>query len=135
LRRIRSLLRGLPPDSLCVRLDDPISAEWDLTVEMLATLIETIDGTSWRSVMPHAKKTWRPPKAARIRRPWDPPEEEKKKGMTLGDFVRAFPQAVVIAGPPPQEIAEPEAPHTYRDAGGRLRDSRGRFVKGYADGE
>lgn len=53
---------------------------------MLAVLAEVIDITSWRAVMPHAKKGWKPPKGLHIRRPWEPKPDPDKPRMRMGEF-------------------------------------------------
>lgn len=52
---------------------------------MLASLIEVVDATSWRAVMPHAGKNWKPPKPLRVPRPGDE-HHRRKPGISMSKF-------------------------------------------------
>ena len=87
MRRARALIAGLPPGALNDRTDVGYGAEWSLVVEMLASLIEVVDATSWRSVMPHVGKNWKPPKPLKIPRPGHRPEQPAvTRGIPMDKF-------------------------------------------------
>lgn len=52
---------------------------------MLASLIEVVDATSWRAVMPHANKNWRPPKPLKIPRPGQE-QRRRQPGISMAKF-------------------------------------------------
>lgn len=85
---MRSLLAGLPRDSLVAAVENPGLAEASMTNELLAALIEVVDGVSWRAVMPHAKRGWQPPRPMQVPRPWAPPKTKRK--ATSVDLARMF---------------------------------------------
>lgn len=91
---MRSLLAGLPRDSLVVGIENPEFAEATLTNELLFALIEVVDGVSWRAVMPHAKRGWKPPKPMTVPRPWQQKRPETapkvRRKATHEDMVEVF---------------------------------------------
>lgn len=94
LRRIRVLIAGLPRDSVTVRATTP-EAEWSTTDHLLAGLIEVIDQTSWRPVMPHAKQGWKPPKPLHIPRPGEP-APARGRGMSMAAFRKLLGKHVEV---------------------------------------
>lgn len=85
MRRARALINQLPAGALVDHTTNPNAAEWSLVVEMLASLIEVVDATSWRAVMPHTSKSWRPPKPLKVPRPSDP-NTRRAKGLPMAKF-------------------------------------------------
>jgi len=77
-----------------IRHVDPGSADWGNVEELLASLIEVIDATSWRAVMPHAKANWKPPKPLSIPRPGAPKPDAK--GMSMHKFRQLLGQNVTV---------------------------------------
>lgn len=94
LRRIRVLVAGLPRDSVTVRASSP-QAEWSTTDHLLAGLIEVLDQTSWRSVLPHVKRGWKPPPALKIPRPGEP-EPKRERGLSMAAFRRLLGNNVEV---------------------------------------
>jgi hypothetical protein len=56
-----------------------MGAEWTIEAELLASLIEVTDAVSWRTVMPHAGKSWKPPKHLEVTRPGGPRKRAKSQ--------------------------------------------------------
>ena len=98
LRRIRVLVAGLPRDSVTVRASTP-EAEWSTTDHLLAGLIEVLDQTSWRAVMPHAKKGWKPPPPLKVPRPGDPEPAPRERGLSMAAFRRLLGKNVEVVPP------------------------------------
>lgn len=95
LRRIRVLIAGLPRDSVTVRALQP-QAEWSTTDHLIAGLIEVVDQTSWRAVMPHTKKNWKPPAPIKVPRPGEAQEQRRSNGMSRTAFRRLLGKNIEV---------------------------------------
>lgn len=88
VRRLRSLIDGLPVDSAFVREMDPKQASFQLSVpELLSLLAEVLDAHRLDYIQAKSEKGWKRPDALRIPRPWDEVEETK---VATGDEFAAF---------------------------------------------
>ena len=101
MRRIRSLLAGLPHDSLVVGLENPAAASYSLTNELLAALIEVVDGTSLRTAAVTAGVAgakWKPPKPITVPRPWDQSTRPKVRRKPTADETQRLLNAGMRGG-------------------------------------
>lgn len=101
MRRFGVLVLGLPRESSTQRAELGEAAEWGVSDYLLATLIEVTDAVSWRPVMPHAKKGWKPPKPIEVPRPAlgaaGEPKKKKRRKATSEDLARMFGEAAQYA--------------------------------------
>lgn len=86
IRRLRALIRGIPPDSALQRAFDP-NWRWSSTDELLSSLIEVTDRNGRWFAQVHARKGSKVPDPVRIPRPW---EREEKSLVSSPEQVRAF---------------------------------------------
>lgn len=87
IRRLRALIRGLPPGSAVHRALDPHS-DWTANEELLASLIEVVDlGNRW-FFGANTKKGSQQPKPIKIPRPRDDEKEPRKPSTP--DEIQSF---------------------------------------------
>jgi hypothetical protein len=92
LRRIGVLVRGLPQESLTVRVEDPAAATYSLTDELLASLIEVVDATALRTASVTAGAAgakWKPGKPIQVPRPWAEQRKTRRKA-TAAELAAMF---------------------------------------------
>jgi hypothetical protein len=88
VRRLRSWIMGLPPDSAYARASAPEAVEFrEATAEFLALAVETLDAQRKDFYALNAKD-YKRPEPFHIRRPWEPPEHIKT-GSDLFSFIQA----------------------------------------------
>lgn len=92
VRRILSLIRGLPADGATVRMLSTGGVPWSMTDELLATLIEVIDQGNQMYYSAHTRKgspSWKP---IRIDRPTqsEPTRPKPQKRVASAEEVEAF---------------------------------------------
>lgn len=92
MRRIRALVKGLPPGSAFHRSIDPEWWSWDGQHELLAVIAELLDGANRMYLMAHSKKGAAKPQPIKIPRPYSP--KPKESGMSVSDAIRKFPKRV-----------------------------------------
>lgn len=74
------------------------AADWGVAEHLMAALIEVVDATSWRPVLPHAKKGWTPPKGIQVPRPGtEAPKQVKRRKATSEDLASIFGDATQYA--------------------------------------
>lgn len=85
VRRLHSLISGLPPTSALARelYPDTVGADWGVTEELLATALELIDLGNRQFLMANSKSGTSAPKPIRITRPW---ESSTKRSATLSEI-------------------------------------------------
>lgn len=74
VRRLQSLVSGLPTDSALRRAVDP-NWHWSTTDELLACLIEVNDRNGVWFYQANSKKGTKSPKPVHVPRPWDETDE------------------------------------------------------------
>jgi hypothetical protein len=97
VRRVLSLVLGLPPTGALFRAAVTDGKSWTTTDELLATVIEVLDQANGMYYSAHVKpgsQKWTP---IEIHRPVTgaPPEEEPIRNPTAGDLWMAFDGQVV----------------------------------------
>jgi hypothetical protein len=94
LRRLRSLLSGLPWDSQLGRVlevPDPAQTRWGNAEELLTILVNLTDMSIRNFIMANSKKGTPPPKPfVKITKPHEITEEKKPKRQATPDEMRAF---------------------------------------------
>lgn len=85
-------MRYLPREGAFVHSLDREGAEWGLTQELLAGLIEVVDAGSWRAVSPYMKKNAKP-KLLHVPRPHEESPRTERRQATPEDLVE-------LLGPP-----------------------------------
>lgn len=90
LRRLLSLVRGLPRGGALHRAVDPQGSSWGTTEELLAGLCELVDINNRLFFKAHSAKSTRQPPPLKVRRPEPPgpaPERHRPRQATAEELV------------------------------------------------
>lgn len=94
------MLRWLPPEAALWRAN---GTSWTTSDELQASTVEMLDALLRTYVQVHSKPGSRKSTPLRIRRPWDKPENERKKGTTLGELLG---QNLAVRRAPTENVSE-----------------------------
>lgn len=86
MRRLHSLISGLPPNSALAREINP-ELDWGITEELLATALELIDLGNRQFVMANSKKGTPAPKPIKISRPWESKIKRSATPSEIGELM------------------------------------------------
>ena len=89
VRRLRSLIDGLPNDSAYFKLRNPEYAQFEKSLPHYAALtVEELDAQRSDFIQANSTKGFKRPEPMRLPRPWDPPPEPIKTGADLFTFIQ-----------------------------------------------
>lgn len=93
VRKLQSLIEGLPSDSALARDINPNTAgsDWGVAEELLALAVEVLDVGNRQFVIVNSKKGSPAPKPIKIPRPWDRKEKRKATLAEVKELMRDVP--------------------------------------------